>query len=72
MFLFFLTDSYIHVYVLSDVRAGKNGKHSYLRVYVLSDVGAGKNGKENVTNQILDKSVGLSSVPNVEAKNISR
>ncbi|KAM3395126.1 GBF-interacting protein 1 isoform X1 [Capsicum galapagoense] len=35
------------------------------------DVGDGKSGKDNITNQILDKSVNLSSVPYVEAKNIS-
>ncbi|XP_060186953.1 GBF-interacting protein 1-like isoform X3 [Lycium barbarum] len=35
------------------------------------DVGGGKNRKDNITNQILDKSVNLSSVPNVEAKNVS-
>ncbi|CAN4084542.1 unnamed protein product [Withania somnifera] len=33
--------------------------------------GGGKNGKDNISNQILDKTVNLSSVPNVEAKNIS-
>ncbi|KAK4341778.1 hypothetical protein RND71_037594 [Anisodus tanguticus] len=35
------------------------------------DVGGGKNGKYNISKQILDKSVNLSSVPNVEAKTIS-
>lgn len=35
------------------------------------DVGGGKNEKDNISNQVLDKSVNLSSVPNVEAKNIS-
>lgn len=41
-------------------------------MYVLSDVGGGKNGQNNVAGQILDKSVNLSSVADVEAKNISR
>ncbi|CAN4110113.1 unnamed protein product [Withania somnifera] len=35
------------------------------------DVGGGNNGKDNISDQILDKSVNLSSVPNAEAKNIS-
>lgn len=41
-------------------------------MYVLSDVGGGKNGQNNIANQILDKSVNLSTVVDVEAKNISR
>ncbi|KAG5596479.1 hypothetical protein H5410_037711 [Solanum commersonii] len=35
------------------------------------DVGGGKNGQNNIANQILDKSVDLSTVADVEAKNIS-
>jgi len=46
--------------------------HSYYHVYVLSDVGGGKNSQNNIANQILDKSVDLSTVADVEAKNISR
>ncbi|KAL3363662.1 hypothetical protein AABB24_012752 [Solanum stoloniferum] len=35
------------------------------------DVGGGKNSQNNIANQILDKSVDLSTVADVEAKNIS-
>lgn len=46
--------------------------HSYYHVYVLSDVDGGLTSKDNIANHILDKSVNISSVADVEAKNISR
>ncbi|XP_009589263.1 GBF-interacting protein 1 isoform X4 [Nicotiana tomentosiformis] len=52
-------------------RGNKGSRGNLTSRHVSHDAGAGKNGKENLTNHFLDKSVGLSSVPNVEAKNIS-
>ncbi|KAK4369279.1 hypothetical protein RND71_013071 [Anisodus tanguticus] len=52
-------------------RGNKGIRGNLTSRHALHDVGGGKNGKDNITKQILDKNVNLSSVPNVDAKNIS-
>ncbi|MCD9639057.1 hypothetical protein HAX54_023337 [Datura stramonium] len=52
-------------------KGNKGIRGNLMSPHASHDVGGGKNGKDNITNQTLDRSVNLSSVPNVDAKNIS-